>query len=65
MPRVPLQKPKLNNLLVDKDSLDIDDLGLMPNKNWYLKMENLWSPGEIGAQKKIDIFIKPVKYKII
>ena len=58
MPRVPIQKPRLNNLFVDKDSLDIDDLELMPNKNWYLKMKNLWSPGEIGAQKKIDIFIK-------
>jgi Deoxyribodipyrimidine photolyase len=59
MPRTPIQKPKLDNLLLDKtNSISIDDLELMPENNWYDEMEKLWTPGEKGANNKIDIFIK-------
>ena len=59
MPRTPIQKPKLDNLLFDKmNSISIDDLELMPVHNWYVAMEKLWTPGEKGAHNKIDVFIK-------
>ena len=44
MPRTPIQKPKLDNLLLDKtNSISIDDLKLMPENNWYAEMEKLWT----------------------
>ena len=59
MPRTPIQKPKLENLLFDKmNSISIDDLELMPEHNWHVAMEKLWTPGEKGAHNKIDVFIK-------
>ena len=59
MPRTPIQKPKLDNLLFDKmNSISIDDLELMPEHNWHVAMEKLWTPGEKGAHNKIDVFIK-------
>ena len=59
MPRTPIQKPKLDNLLFDKmNSISIDDLELMPVHNWHVAMEKLWTPGEKGAHNKIDVFIK-------
>ena len=59
MPRTPIRKPKLDNLLFDKmNSISIDDLELMPVHNWHVAMEKLWTPGEKGAHNKIDVFIK-------
>ena len=59
MPRTPIHKPNLDNLLLDKiNSISINDLQLMPENNWYGEMEKLWTPGENGAHNKIDVFIK-------
>ncbi|MDC3085912.1 DNA photolyase family protein [Pelagibacteraceae bacterium] len=57
-PRIPLPIPDLSNLTsIDGHDIKIEDLDLMPKHNWHKKMTSLWSPGEEGAQSKIDEFI--------
>ena len=58
-PRTPIQKPnemKFTNL---KDvNQGIDSLKLMPKVNWHGSMEKSWEPGEGGASKNLNSFLK-------
>ena len=56
-PRVPTPKPNKLNILKDKQ-LSLSDLNLMPNINWYQTMQSEWQPGEYGAKKRLETFIK-------
>ena len=57
-PRTPYKKP--SNLKFKKaGSLSIDDLQLLPAKpRWDKKMEVYWTPGEDGAHKTLQRFLK-------
>ena len=53
MPRTPIQKPKLDNLLFDKiNSISIDDLELMPDTIGMLRWKNY------GLQERMVHIIK-------
>jgi deoxyribodipyrimidine photo-lyase len=60
-----LKEHKYTSLDLNSDKLE--DWGLLPTKpNWAKGFENLWEPGEEGAQKKLKEFIKHViKYNEI
>lgn len=36
--------------------ISIDELDLLPDKGWYKTFEKHWTPGEQGAQKRLDDF---------
>ena len=58
-PRKPIGKPEnINFLKKDKNSLEIDDLDLLPKNKWYQKMQDIWHIGEENAQKRLKYFIK-------
>jgi len=50
------QIPKKN--ILDNDSLNINDLKLLPKVNWYKKFNVIWDISEKSAHKKLDDFIK-------
>ncbi len=57
-PRIPLDKPKNTNYLRDeKNTICLNDLELISDKNWYKKLDNSWSPGELVAKEKLKKFI--------
>ena len=57
-PRIPLDKPKNSNFIRDeKNSISLNDLKLISEKNWYKKLDNAWSPGELVAREKLKKFI--------
>ena len=37
--------------------IDLEELGLLPEKPWYLRMEQVWNPGESGAQARMQTFL--------
>ena len=39
-------------------SLGIDELGLLPDIEWYTQMEERWTPGETGARRRFDAFLE-------
>ena len=41
-----------------KSDLSISDLNLLPSKNWYDSIDIEWSPGEQGAEKRLNEIIK-------
>lgn len=57
-PREPLAKPKNLQLLRDtRYSVDLDELNLIPNHNWYHKLEKHWQIGEKAAMVKLKCFL--------
>lgn len=40
------------------DSDDLDSLGLLPEISWDEEMEAFWQPGEAGAEKLLERFVK-------
>ena len=57
-PRVPIKSPSLDSLINDDfNKLTLDDLNLIPEIKWFEEMEELWEPGEAGAQKKLYDFL--------
>lgn len=56
-PRMPLPVPPKLDLLRDENSLTLDDLNLMPQKNWYLQMDKIWKIGEKAAQIRLYEFL--------
>lgn len=42
---------------VDNAGMSIDDLGLMPDIQWYDGIEKMWTPGEDGAADRLATFI--------
>jgi len=54
----PLRKPKLD-IVASGQSEKIDDWKLLPTKpNWAKGFEDIWQPGETGARKRLDRFVK-------
>lgn len=39
-------------------SLGIDELGLLPKTNWHEQMQERWTPGEGGAQERLNAFVE-------
>ena len=56
-PRMPLPKPKIKFALIKCKSLKIDELNLLPNKDWDQKIMHHWNPGELSAQKTLKKFL--------
>ena len=40
------------------ESKKLSDLKLLPSINWYHNIQNTWSPGEKGAQHRLNNFLK-------
>lgn len=60
MNAMPPRKPQkaVNPLyLADKNSLAIDDLGLLPELSWADGFSNHWNPGEAGGQAALRQFL--------
>ena len=57
-PRPPLAMPKNIDYFTRpiESSCSMDDLNLIPEKNWYRTVLNHWEAGEKAAQNKLDIF---------
>ena len=56
-PAEPLPKPrKKMTERPQYPSLQIEDLGLLPNIDWAGGMESAWVPGEAGARKELEKF---------
>lgn len=39
-------------------SLDLDQLDLLPDQDWPGKLVTYWSPGELGARRRLDDFME-------
>jgi deoxyribodipyrimidine photo-lyase len=57
-PNPPIKNQTPKKYINDKDSLNIDDLKLLPKKDWYKKFDKIWNISEKSAHKKLDDFIK-------
>ena len=55
-PRSPEGRPDDLNLM-DFKRKKLDELKLMPQINWYGEMQESWTPGEAGAQNRLESFI--------
>ena len=56
-PRKPSPVPVHANYLQDnQNSLSVDQLELLPNNQWGAKLSLYWNIGELGAQKRFQIF---------
>eukprot|EP01080_Neovahlkampfia_damariscottae_P011771 gene11771-5109_t len=62
-PRKPLSDiNEFNFSQLNIKSDDLNDWNLLPTKpNWAKGFENIWEPGEEGAEKKIQIFLNYIK----
>ncbi len=57
-PRLPSKNLKIDTIFYDQDCEQIDTLDLLPSINWYSQIQEVWRPGEEGAQKRLDQFLK-------
>ena len=57
-PRLPSKNLKIDTIFYDQDCEQIDTLDLLPRINWYSQIQEAWKPGEDGAQKRLDQFLK-------
>ena len=58
IPRQPLAVPKVRDLVdQDSSSVQIEDLGLLPSKNWAEKLTEHWVIGEDGGQQRLHEFV--------
>ncbi len=57
-PRLPLFHNFYDNYVVDKNSLSLNQLSLLPQKNWHHNTINYWQIGEQEAWKKMVNFVK-------
>lgn len=55
--RAPLPRPARLQLARFPAALSINDLNLLPEPNWANPFEALWSPGESGAQERLEQFL--------
>lgn len=56
--REPFPSPQEFNLIKDNvNEVTLNDLKLLPTKNWYHKIEKSWDVGEKAAQEKLIIFL--------
>ena len=57
-PRLPSKNLEIDTIFYDQDSEQIDTLDLLPRINWYSQIQEVWKPGEDGAQKRLDQFLE-------
>ncbi len=57
-PRLPSKNIEIDTIFYDQDSEQIDSLDLLPRINWYSQIQEVWKPGEDGAQKRLDQFLE-------
>ena len=56
-PRQPIPAPQDIPLYRVDEGLELHELGLMPNVNWYEEIAAEWSPGEYGAANRLRQFL--------
>lgn len=56
-PDHPEDKPKSITFANYTNKTTLDDLNLMPEIKWYKGMQEAWSPGEKGAQERLEDFL--------
>ena len=57
-PRKPLEAPALTSLIPrGDDSLNLDDLHLLPQVKWDESIAAAWTPGETAGLERLDAFI--------
>ncbi len=57
-PRQVVDKPKKLRLHKLETGIELATLGLLPGIHWYDEMAHTWSPGERGAQARLDTFLE-------
>lgn len=57
-PREPLDEPARFRLHDMNTETDIDGLRLLPKIRWYHEMEDVWHPGEQGANERLVTFLE-------
>lgn len=57
-PRRPIKSPENLKLIKDRNSLNIEELNLLPKNNWYKMIEKQWKIGEKNAQEVLLEFIE-------
>ena len=57
-PRLPLAPPVIKSYEQSSPGSSIDDLELMPAVTWYDGIAAAWTPGEDGAQERLDTFLE-------
>ncbi|WP_194847509.1 cryptochrome/photolyase family protein [Candidatus Neptunochlamydia vexilliferae] len=57
-PRTPLPKPTLTCAPLPPSSLTLNAIDLLPKKPWGKEVFSGWEPGEAGAEKRWEIFLK-------
>ncbi len=57
-PNEPIPKPTALAFATCTESCDLNDLGLLPDINWYTGMETCWQPGEVSAYKRFSNFLE-------
>ncbi len=57
-PRLPSNNLEIDTIFYDQDCEKIDTLDLLPRINWYSQIQEVWKPGEDGAQKRLDQFLE-------
>ena len=57
-PRKPAAKPASLDWYRERGGETVNDLGLMPEINWYGGMAEEWIPGEAGAALRLEHFLK-------
>jgi len=58
-PDEPLPSPrKLTPASSAITKLQLEDLALLPKEQWYREMNQCWNPGETGAMKNLQSFVK-------
>ncbi|MBK9584651.1 MAG: deoxyribodipyrimidine photo-lyase [Alphaproteobacteria bacterium] len=57
-PKRPENAPTQIRVIEPRTKTKLDDLDLMPEIPWYSKMAQVWTPGEAGAQKRLEIFLE-------
>ena len=58
-PRMPVDKPKAIQIpKLSDQSFSLGDMGLLPDFPWHKGIKKHWNPGEEGAKKKLQTFIR-------
>jgi len=58
IPRSTLPPPQLPSILKDDDSLELEQLNLLPQHSWHLQLMQNWQVGEESAWQKLITFSK-------
>jgi deoxyribodipyrimidine photo-lyase len=60
----PICSPRyINSINPKTPAMDLNQINLLPQNNWYQKFDEYWKPGEDEAQKLLDDFIAKNLYQ--